>query len=31
MRERIEALGGRLDAGAEPDGGWLLRALTPTR
>jgi signal transduction histidine kinase len=35
MRERVEALGGKLDAGPDPSGGWRLRArlpvLTPAR
>lgn len=29
MRERIQALGGTLDAGPESDGGWSLRARLP--
>jgi signal transduction histidine kinase len=29
MRERAEALGGSLVAGAAPDGGWLVRAELP--
>lgn len=30
MRERIEALGGRLDAGPVSSGGWRLHARVPT-
>jgi len=29
MRERVESLGGSLEAGAEPGGGWRLRARLP--
>ena len=29
MRERVEALGGRLHAGAGPAGGWVVRAEVP--
>jgi signal transduction histidine kinase len=29
MRTRIESLGGNLDAGPDPSGGWLLRAQLP--
>ena len=29
MRERIEELGGQLEAGPEPYGGWLLAASVP--
>ncbi|MFL5825200.1 MAG: sensor histidine kinase [Thermoleophilaceae bacterium] len=29
MRERIESLGGRLEAGPEADGGWRLQARLP--
>jgi signal transduction histidine kinase len=29
MRERAEALGGRLDAGPQPDGGWRVVAELP--
>jgi signal transduction histidine kinase len=29
MRERVESLGGRLDAGPLPDGGWRLEARLP--
>jgi signal transduction histidine kinase len=29
MRERIESLGGRLDAGPDTGGGWSLRAWLP--
>ncbi|NUR52349.1 MAG: sensor histidine kinase [Hamadaea sp.] len=29
MRERVEALGGTLDAGPGPDGGWIVRAVLP--
>jgi signal transduction histidine kinase len=29
MRERVEALGGMLDAGPRPDGGWRLEARLP--
>jgi signal transduction histidine kinase len=29
MRERVEALGGRLNAGSGPAGGWLVRAEVP--
>ncbi|CAM2976703.1 sensor histidine kinase [Actinomyces slackii] len=29
MRERVEAAGGGLVAGPEPDGGWLMRATLP--
>ena len=31
MRERVEALGGRLQAGPGPAGGWLVRAEVPLR
>lgn len=29
MRERAEALGGRLEAGPRPEGGWAVRATLP--
>ncbi|WP_265521648.1 sensor histidine kinase [Oerskovia flava] len=29
MRERAEGLGGTLEAGAAPDGGWCVRATIP--
>ncbi|MDX2849603.1 hypothetical protein [Actinacidiphila glaucinigra] len=29
LRERAAALGGTLDAGPEPDGGFLVRATLP--
>jgi signal transduction histidine kinase len=29
MRERAEAVGGTLDAGPRPDGGWRVRAVLP--
>jgi signal transduction histidine kinase len=29
MRTRIESLGGNLEAGPDPSGGWLLRAQLP--
>ncbi len=29
LRERATALGGTLDAGPGPDGGWLVRAVLP--
>ena len=29
LRERVALFGGDLDAGAEPDGGWRLRATFP--
>jgi signal transduction histidine kinase len=29
MAERVEALGGRLDAGPRKEGGWRVRALLP--
>lgn len=29
MRERVAAIGGRLDAGPEPDGGFHVRAVLP--
>ena len=29
MRERVEALGGRFDAGPRPDGGWAVHARIP--
>jgi len=29
MRERAESVGGRLDAGPTPDGGFRLRAVVP--
>ena len=29
MRERVEALGGTLDAGPRPAGGWSVRAVLP--
>ena len=29
MRERVEALGGRFDAGPRPDGGWSVHARIP--
>ncbi|MFC3575873.1 sensor histidine kinase [Streptomyces yaanensis] len=31
MRERIELLGGRLEAGPRPGGGWYVRASVPLR
>lgn len=31
MRERVQALGGTLDAGATSRGGWLVRAIIPSR
>jgi signal transduction histidine kinase len=31
MRERVALYGGRLDAGARPDGGFSVRALLPVR
>jgi len=31
MRERVEALGGRLRAGPGPAGGWVVRAEVPAR
>lgn len=31
MRERAAALGGRLDAGRRPDGGWRVHAELPLR
>ena len=31
LRERVDACGGRLEAGPTPDGGWLLRARLPRR
>ncbi len=31
MRERVSALGGRLDAGPQPDGGFRVRAELPVR
>lgn len=31
MRERVAAVGGTLEAGARPAGGWLVRATLPTR
>ena len=31
MRERAEALGGTLDSGPAPDGGWLVHARIPIR
>jgi signal transduction histidine kinase len=30
LRERAEALGGRMEAGPLPGGGWRLRAVLPT-
>jgi signal transduction histidine kinase len=30
MRERAELLGGHLDAGRHPDGGWTVRARLPS-
>jgi signal transduction histidine kinase len=30
MRERIESIGGTVDAGPERDGGWRLHAVLPT-
>jgi signal transduction histidine kinase len=29
MRERVEALGGRLNVGPQTGGGWRLRAELP--
>jgi hypothetical protein len=29
MRERVEALGGRFQAGPGPSGGWSVRATIP--
>jgi signal transduction histidine kinase len=29
LRERVTLFGGDFDAGAEPDGGWHLRATFP--
>jgi signal transduction histidine kinase len=29
MRERVEALGGTLDAGPRPGGGWSVVAVLP--
>jgi signal transduction histidine kinase len=29
MAERVEALGGRVEAGQLPDGGWQVRAMLP--
>jgi signal transduction histidine kinase len=29
LRERVEALGGRLNAGSSPAGGWVVRAEVP--
>jgi signal transduction histidine kinase len=29
MRERVEALGGTLNAGRGPDGGWHVEATLP--
>ncbi|WP_380169611.1 sensor histidine kinase [Jannaschia sp. R86511] len=29
MRERVELLGGRLEAGPSPDGGWAVHATLP--
>ena len=31
MRERVALYGGRLDAGQQPDGGFAVRVLLPTR
>jgi signal transduction histidine kinase len=31
MRERVAALGGRLDAGPREQGGFLVRAELPVR
>ena len=31
MRERVEAMGGTLDAGAQPGTGWSVRATLPLR
>ncbi|MCI6844975.1 MAG: histidine kinase [Coriobacteriaceae bacterium] len=31
LRGRLEAVGGRLDAGPSPDGGWEVRADVPCR
>lgn len=31
MRERITSVGGTLEAGPKPGGGWLVRATVPTR
>jgi signal transduction histidine kinase len=30
MRERTALLGGSLNAGPGPDGGWIIRAILPT-
>lgn len=30
MRERMDAVGGTVDAGPKPTGGWLVRATVPT-
>ena len=29
LRERVRAIGGQLDAGPRPEGGWLVRARLP--
>ncbi|EME22642.1 sensor histidine kinase [Rhodococcus triatomae] len=31
MRERVAVLGGTLDAGRRPDGGWTVRAVLPLK
>lgn len=31
LRERLESVGGRLDAGPRPDGGYRLEAIVPVR
>ena len=31
LRERLDGLGGRLEAGPTPDGGWRLAACVPRR
>jgi len=31
MRERVDAVGGRLEAGADPAGSWRLAAWLPLR
>lgn len=30
MRERMDSVGGTVDAGPKPSGGWLVRATVPT-